>query len=272
MTIGTSAPPTGSTSSTPSSSPTSAEHDADPHRRRRTTSTHRRARARRAARRRTATGRPGKTTGRVVISSCSLAKVTSEPAKRHRADQDRERGRGQRELRDVGRRRRRPSCELEQRDQRGGAAADAVEQRDQLRHLGHLHPVRRRRRRPTVPTAIATRIGGRWSRSCVEEHDRRRRRTAPAAPIRLPRRAVLGRRQALEREDEADRGDQVGELRPDRGGAHSPRLLGGRRLAACGEHLQHPVGDHEAADHVDAGEHDRDQPDHQRERGRRRGR
>ena len=83
-------------------------------------------------------GSPGKTTGREVIRSCSLAKVTIEPAKRDRADRDRERRRGEVEPRvvaagvdDL--------LQLEQRDQRRRAAADAVEQRHHLRHLGHLH-------------------------------------------------------------------------------------------------------------------------------------
>src|SRR5947208_1980679 len=35
-----------------------------------------------------------------------------------------------------------------------------------------------------------------------------------------------------------------------------------RRLLPLPEHLEHPVGDHEAADHVGRGEHDRNQPDH----------
>ncbi len=93
--------------------------------------------ARRRSERPKATGRPGKTTGREVISSCSLAKVTSEPGERHRADQDRERGRGQGEplrqhaVHGVG--------QLEQRHEGGGPATDPVEQRHQLRHLRHLH-------------------------------------------------------------------------------------------------------------------------------------
>ena len=80
MTIGTSAPPTGSTSSTPTSSPSSAEHDAEPHRRARSTiRTESTIAATKPPPKRT--GRPGKITGREVISSWSLAKVTTEPAK-----------------------------------------------------------------------------------------------------------------------------------------------------------------------------------------------
>ena len=135
------------------------------------------------------TGRPGKTTGRVVMSSCSLANVTDEPvnetaptssvnaiaASAHPPTSSRA-----------------ATCrELEQRDQRRRAAADAVEERDQLRHLRSSGRGARRRRRPTVPTAMAARIGGE-----VVELDVERTRTtaisAPAAPIRLPRRAVLG--------------------------------------------------------------------------------
>src|SRR6478672_10215247 len=78
MTMGTSAPPTGSTRSTPSSSPTSASttpiHTAGPV----TVSTENTRAA--AIESPNATGRPGKTTGREVISSWSLAKVTREPA------------------------------------------------------------------------------------------------------------------------------------------------------------------------------------------------
>ena len=80
MTIGTSAPPTGSTNSTP----TRERHQAEQHQQpRATTSPSRRRRTTPTAE---ADGDgdeppkshrpPGKTTGRLVISSCSLANVT----------------------------------------------------------------------------------------------------------------------------------------------------------------------------------------------------
>src|SRR4029078_4278601 len=83
MTMGTSAPPTGSTNSTPTASASTAS----------STSSHRWTRLSCASTTTlTATptaatvvlaissGPPGKTTGRVVINSCSLAKVMTEPA------------------------------------------------------------------------------------------------------------------------------------------------------------------------------------------------
>ena len=118
-----------------------------------------RAPARRAAQPPNTTGRPGKTTGREVISSCSLAKVTTEPAKETAPTAI---------VNAVAASLNQPDVaagvddlvQLQQGDQRGRAATDAVEQRHHLRHLGHLHPCARRRRRPAVPTAIATRISG----------------------------------------------------------------------------------------------------------------
>ena len=91
-----------------------------------------------------ATGSPGNITGRVVISSCSLANVTSDPEKLTAPT---------RTVNAVAARSKSGSLEagvgelgelvqLEQRDQRRGAAADTVEQRHQLRHLRHLHPLR----------------------------------------------------------------------------------------------------------------------------------
>ena len=82
-------------------------------------------------------------------------------------------------------------AELDQRDQRHRAAADAVEQRHHLRHRGHLHAARRGH------------ADGRADRDA--EHDqpvvadrrdqqRRRPRRSPCRPrrSRLPRRAVRG--------------------------------------------------------------------------------
>ncbi len=79
ITIGTSAPPTGSTNSTPTVRPTSA----------RMTPSHIRGSTTRTTERATtpinappkSTGRPGNRTGREVISPCSFANVTIDPEK-----------------------------------------------------------------------------------------------------------------------------------------------------------------------------------------------
>ena len=65
--------------------------------------------------------------------------------------------------------------------------------------------------------------------------------------MKMPRRAPFGRAQPLQGQDEADRRDEIAEV--DDGGAHqcAPRAAPARSP----EHLQHAVGDHEAADHVD---------------------
>ena len=55
-----------------------------------------------------------------------------------RADERREEHRSDLVAREVAGRRRQ-AVELRRRDQRGRAAADAVEERDHLRHRGHLH-------------------------------------------------------------------------------------------------------------------------------------
>ena len=128
---------------------------------------------------------------REVISSWSLAKVTIEPAKETEPTNDRERRRGQVEPRvvaagvdDL--------LQLEQRDERGGATADAVEQRHHLRHLGHLH-----RRAPIHATDGADRDRDQDQRDVVRGGGRQKNghahaTTAAPAPIRLPLRAVFG--------------------------------------------------------------------------------
>ena len=78
-------------------------------------------------------------TGRVVMSSCSFTKVTTDPANETAPDEHGERDRGEVDRRPATSSRV-ETGQLEQRDQGGGAAADAVEQGDQLRHLRHLHP------------------------------------------------------------------------------------------------------------------------------------
>ena len=120
--------------------PDQAEHDAEPHRSGRSTMSDRQRRRAAISAAPKTTGSPGKTTGREVISSCSLAKVTIEPAKdtepttivnavAARMNQLTSSAVGVDDL----------LVQLEQRHQRRRAAADAVEQRHHLRHLGHLH-------------------------------------------------------------------------------------------------------------------------------------
>ena len=78
---------------------------------------------------------PGKMIGRPLISSCSFANATSEPANEIEpisAESTVETDRGRREA--AGR-----DVELGQRDECGCAAADPVEQGHHLRHRGHLH-------------------------------------------------------------------------------------------------------------------------------------
>ena len=78
ITIGTSAPPTGSTSNRPIARPATPSSEASP-----TDSFETRATASASATAVTpiiSQRAPGSTTGRVVISSCSLANVTIEPA------------------------------------------------------------------------------------------------------------------------------------------------------------------------------------------------
>ena len=116
-----------------------AEHDAEPHRR---------ARGPAAPTSTTApirlppksTGRPGKTTGREVISSWSLAKVMIEPANDtaptrivNAVATSTNVSRSKPEVVELD-----DLVQLDQRHQGGRAAADAVEQRHHLRHLGHL--------------------------------------------------------------------------------------------------------------------------------------
>ncbi len=87
-----------------------------------------------------AIGRPGKTTGREVISSWSLAKVTTEPAKEIEPTtivNAVAASTNQFSLVGV----RQDLVQLQQGDQGRGATADAVEQRHHLRHLRHLDPL-----------------------------------------------------------------------------------------------------------------------------------
>ena len=187
--------------------------------------------------------------------------MTIEPAKRDRADDDRERGRDQVERRRVDRSST-ISCSSSSATSAAAPPPTPLNSATSCGICGHLDPLRaddtdRRCRPRSRPGSAAT-----WSRSSAR---RTARRTASDRADGADQVAVargLRRRETLEREDEADRGDQVDELRPRSGVRRRPRRRSsaGLRLLAR-EHLQHPVGDDEAADHVDRGEHDRDQPE-----------
>ena len=139
--------------------------------------------------------------------------------------------------------------EVRERDERGRAAADAVEQRHHLRHRGHLHGARRvrpDRRRRSPSRSGSTRSSSR----CGVKNVATIATVMPKAPTRLPLPRACRVREELEREDEADDRDQVREVDPV-GPAHASFvfLRLGRRLLRL-EHLEHPVGDDEAADDV----------------------
>ena len=94
----------------------------------------------------------------------------------------------------------------------------------------------------------------------------------PTAAIWLPRRACAGLERNCSARMNADDRDQVEEVRDVVAhGAYvpcrPPRVDRLRRLAFL-EHLEHPVGDDEAADDVRRREHDGDEADHPRERVR----
>ena len=131
-----------------------------------------------------ATGSPGKITGRVVISSCSLAKVTSRAGEADRADQDRERGRGQVECRllvgdaaELG-----DLVQLEQGDQRSRPAADAVEHARPAAASASSARAARRPRRRRSRSRSRSGSADRWSRSSSTED-----RHASPAPRRTRR-------------------------------------------------------------------------------------
>ncbi len=170
------------------------------------------------SRRRTRTGSPGKITGRVVISSCSLAKVTIDPEKltapttivnavAHKVE-----GRYVGAADEPG-----DLVQLQQRHQCRRAAADAVEQRHQLRHLGHLHPLRADDA-DHGPDSDRDQDQRKVVEVVGEEHrDGGKHRTSGAEQVAVA--CGLRRRQPLERKDEADGRDEVEQ--PGSGAAHA---------------------------------------------------
>ena len=160
---------------------------------------------------------------------------------------------------DVARVRREP-VELGRRDQRRRAAADAVEERHHLRHRGHPHEARRgdADHRPDGDPGrrSASRCRCRRVEEREEDRDRHPDRGDDVARARGRRRG-----EPLDPDDQEDAGDEVGEV--DRGlREREAASLGvvARRLAL--EHLEHAVGDEEAADDVDRREDDRDEREH----------
>ena len=121
----------------------------------------------------------------------------------------------------------------------------------------------------TAPIAIAEPIQTKFSSPSWSERDRDRERH-PGRAEQVPLARALRRREEAQREDEGHDRDQVEEIgrRPAHSGFGSP--------VALLEHLEHPVGDDEAADDVGGAEHDRAEADDQRRAcprrpGRRRG-
>ncbi len=229
------------------------------------TSMHRRARRAPSSAAPKTIGSPGKTTGREVIRSCSLAKVTIEPAKETAPTTIVNAVAARLNQRRRGRRRRRPACSSSSAT---SAAAPPPTPLNSATICGIwvICTVRAPYTPPTVPIAIATED----QRDVLEvEVGRRtasrRRRPRRRRRCRLPLRAVFGPERPLsarmKQTPQARKTSwtQVGIRRP------ASVVLGrlGRLLAR--EHLQHPVGDHEAADHVHRREHDRDQPDDERD-------
>ena len=136
----------------------------------------------------------------------------------------------------------------------------------------------------TAPSTMATSASTRFVPEC--RNDGRVKvitdgEPAAAAPTRLPSAGVLGRAQALEGEDEAGDGDQVGQIAGRQGegdgqhqaappGVTGTGVLGLGRLrrgslpvAGLGlEHLEHAVGHHEAADDVERGQEHGEEAEH----------
>ena len=111
-----------------------------------------------------------------------------------------------------------PGCsgqlaELQQGDDGRGATAHAVEQRDHLRHLGHLHPVGTDGA-DGGPDGDRSQNGQEMIEVGADDHgDARDERSGSADQVSPPGRPRRG--QSLQRHDEADGRQQVGQLRPE---------------------------------------------------------
>ena len=158
---------------------------------------------------------PGKTIGRPLTSSCSFANATTEPANEIDPIS------AERTIETVSSRTGSSGVvPLGERDERGRAAPDPVEDRDHLRHRGHPHVARPDDadhaaddepddHQQPVPDAVQEE-----RRPDREEHPR------PADPVPLAR--VARRREELQRDDEADDRDEVEEADDVGIGDHSP--------------------------------------------------
>ena len=120
----------------------------------------------------------------------------------------------------------------------------------------------RRRRRSTAPIAIATHDPARSSRARRCRNVTTIASAIPAAPTGCPSRARRAGREEPQRQDEGHDRDQVEQVGRGRGS------FAASRRAALLEHLEHPVGDDEAADDVGRAEHDGDEADDPRQRVR----
>ncbi len=181
ITIGTSAPPTGSTSSTPATRPsassTTASHPAPV----KTTETAAPIAA--SSTRPMIAGSPGNTTGRVVMSSCSFAKVTSEPENEIAPTSS---------VNTIATRTHGSSVWASS-SRATSAAAPPPTPLKSATSCGIWVICTRRATGAAIaePTAMAARIHGMFS-SLDERNTVTTAMRAPAAPMRLPRRAVFG--------------------------------------------------------------------------------
>ncbi|MCY1457280.1 hypothetical protein D9M71_745650 [compost metagenome] len=129
------------------------------------------------------TGRPGKSTGRVVISSCSLAKVIAEPAKEIAPTTS---------VKTIARRTQGSSL-CDSSSSATSAAAPPPTPLKAATSWGIWVIFTRREIGAAMsePMAMAARIHGMLS-SSVERNTVTTAMSAPAAPMRLPRRALRG--------------------------------------------------------------------------------
>ncbi len=150
---------------------------------------------------------------------------------------------------------------LSDADEGRGQCTEGVRERSSLRHGGH----RNRDRHPGADDGAdgepgddpdpGDDVGADERADDGREHAGLGKEHAAARGLRV--------RHALEREDEEDGSDEVSSFHEVGGEGHFvlPRLFG----LALVEHLQHAIGDAEAANHVDGGGGDRDESQDVRE-------
>ncbi len=201
---------------------------------------------------------PTNTIGRPEISSCSFANAIDRARERDRADQRGEDGRDDRLRGEVTA----PTTWNSASATSAAAPPPTPLNRATICGIAVIFTVRAPTTPTTAPIAPPTTIR-QPVRDPVERERRRDRDDHPDAadPVPLPR--VLRRREEAQREDEADDRDEVEEPDDVRVGDHRFALPSRR---APLEHLEHPVGDEPAADHVRGRQHHRDEADRLRER------